>query len=332
MNLNDILRFEIFKNAKVIAGLKGLNNTVTGVNIIEALDISTWGRKGIVLLSSYFAFLDKDISLVQDFFKKAAELEISAIIFKKKRVISKVPNEIVKICNELSIPVIEVENDIKYEDIIINIITPLLNQNELLLKEYYQMHQEMTELLLSQLDLDSIILRLEKFIGNKITLVNNNSNSDKLRASKNSKYISQEQYETICKCNSTLNLKGQNIYDLHINIYNVENYSYSLIIRDILKEEINRKTLIIENTIRVLQTYILKNQNHRYQKFINENTYMQELFEGRLSKEEVKQYLLNKNIKNGPYMILSVKTDGKDPSNLISKIYDSFNQLTGDFC
>jgi len=69
MNINDVLKIESAIGAKLIAGHKGILNDVTGINVLEALDIENWGKSGEIILTSYFALQNLDDNELNLFFE-----------------------------------------------------------------------------------------------------------------------------------------------------------------------------------------------------------------------------------------------------------------------
>ncbi len=55
MNALDLLKIKPLTGAKLIAGQAGMENNISGVNVLEATDIENWGREGQVILTSLFA-------------------------------------------------------------------------------------------------------------------------------------------------------------------------------------------------------------------------------------------------------------------------------------
>lgn len=54
--VRDMLKAEIFGDAKLLGGSQGLDNEILGVTIIEAPDIVKFINGGEVLLTGFYAF------------------------------------------------------------------------------------------------------------------------------------------------------------------------------------------------------------------------------------------------------------------------------------
>ena len=55
MLVQDMLILPSFESARVIAGTNGLGNEVTSAMVLEATDIENWGKRGQLIISSFYA-------------------------------------------------------------------------------------------------------------------------------------------------------------------------------------------------------------------------------------------------------------------------------------
>lgn len=58
MNIANILKLKILKNAQLLAGEQGLNNKVLNPSIIDAPDGYKWFKEGDFILSTCFPFIE----------------------------------------------------------------------------------------------------------------------------------------------------------------------------------------------------------------------------------------------------------------------------------
>lgn len=129
MTIENILRDnKSFRGARVISGLSGIANEVLGIMVLEAADIEHWGRKGQLLLSSFYALQTLDEEHARRFFETSALIGISGIVLKLGRLISDIPAFMIDYCEQYSIPLITIPQETRYEDVILSITAPLLKQ------------------------------------------------------------------------------------------------------------------------------------------------------------------------------------------------------------
>lgn len=56
ISIGEILRLDIMDDCKLVAGFKGIRNTVSNVNIMAGLDIIGWIQEGEFLLTTAYSF------------------------------------------------------------------------------------------------------------------------------------------------------------------------------------------------------------------------------------------------------------------------------------
>ncbi|MCD8221382.1 MAG: PucR family transcriptional regulator [Clostridiales bacterium] len=129
MTIKNILENnDIFSDATLLAGQKGTDKEVTSVMVLEAADIENWGREGQLLLTSFFALQALDVEKSREFLVKCRDLGISGLAVKMGRLINDIPSFFVDYCNYYAIPLITLPQDIRYEQIIISILEPIITQ------------------------------------------------------------------------------------------------------------------------------------------------------------------------------------------------------------
>ena len=178
MNIKDILKMQSLYGTKLIAGKNGILNEIHGVNVLEATDIANWGRPGEVILTSFFALHNLNDHELDVFFEKLHNIGISAVIIKIDRLVTHIPNKIIGLCDNYSIPLIQISKDVKYESIILDILGPIIHKNMNLLNKYYEVHSELTSLAMKMPSMDEILYEFKKMILRDVSLINSTKGTE----------------------------------------------------------------------------------------------------------------------------------------------------------
>jgi DNA-binding PucR family transcriptional regulator len=116
----DILSLPAFKTSTVAAGVPGLNRIISWLYIAECLDNPLqsvdWIDGGELVYITGAALKRNKIKLI-DFISKINDKNASGLLVNIGEFFSKIPEEALKIANELSLPIIEVPWNIKLLDI-----------------------------------------------------------------------------------------------------------------------------------------------------------------------------------------------------------------------
>lgn len=173
VSVNEALSLEIFKNAKVVAGHKGLDNKISFVDVIEVPDFANWIKKNTLLLTTAFATQkneDKFIELVNT----VVETGAAALGIKVGRFIDAIPEKVLIIANQLNFPIIVLPLEVAYSDIINSIFTSILNKQTTLLRLGDELHQHLNKMLLVGGGLNAVVDTLRQVINKPIFIENHN--------------------------------------------------------------------------------------------------------------------------------------------------------------
>lgn len=120
VKISDLLSLDLLKNAKIIAGKNGLNNEIKRVTFNDCpldLDVSSnIIRSGDLYINSFYIVKDNKEQLI-NFFKYYIENK-SAGIFILDEFFKEFPQEVISLANTHNYPIILIDNDTPYAEII----------------------------------------------------------------------------------------------------------------------------------------------------------------------------------------------------------------------
>lgn len=338
MNIKDMLKIKSLEDANLIAGKNGILNEITGVNVLEAIDIENWGRSGEVILTSFFALQNLSDPELDLFFEKLHTIGISAIIIKTDRLVSQIPDKIIELCDEHFIPLLQIGKGVKYESIILEILGPIINENVTLLNKYYEVHSELTRLALKMPSLLEILYEFKKMILHDVSLINP---AKGIEISTNPELCDV----TIMSTSEVSNEKYMHFrYERKEAVYNGTNPKtvgkqirvripylgfddYELIIHELPDPVSSEDFMVIENGVKFLQMELLKKYVVSQNLFQQKNSIISDLLNDRLyEKKDIDEVLESLKISSHEYyQIIIIKLyprdENKNPDqNLILQI------------
>jgi len=172
LKVADLLQLATLKKARLVCGEGGINNLISGINIIEAPDIADWVQGGDVLLTNLYS-ADK-LRPLDKFIEKMAQKKLSALIIKVGLFVKEIPSEIIESAKRYDLPVIEIPKDVLYRDIALSISEHLLNEKINILERFKEINDYFINISLENHDFYRIISSLESFIGNPVVLYDKN--------------------------------------------------------------------------------------------------------------------------------------------------------------
>lgn len=157
LTVRSALSLAAFADARVVAGGAGLDRVISNAMVMEAADIERWGRKGIFLVTSFFALEPLSSDERSSFLHRLIETEPSGIAFKPGRLLSEAPEDIVTCCMAADIPLIRLSAATKYETVLGDVMGSALDTNLMLLNRFFNLHHRTMKLALGQPSLYMIL-------------------------------------------------------------------------------------------------------------------------------------------------------------------------------
>lgn len=165
LTARSVLDLASFEGAEVIAGEGGLGRTISNAMVMEAADIERWGRRGIFLVTSFFALEPLSLEERTRFLQRLVAVEPAGIAFKPGRLYAEAPGDVVACCDRADIPLIQLATETKYESILADVMGSALDTNLMLLNRFFSIHQQTMKLALEQPSIHVILDQAKKSIG-----------------------------------------------------------------------------------------------------------------------------------------------------------------------
>lgn len=169
ITLREMLSINIFKDAKILAGEKGLLNRVTKVNVMEVPDIEDWVTKGEFLLTTAYSIKD-DINQLEDLIKRLKDKGLAGLGIKTKRYVDKIPKNVIDIANKIGFPIIEIPINISHTDIITPVLTEIVNSQTNKLIQIDNFHRRLIDVMLNGGGLTEIAKAIHESIDNTVAI------------------------------------------------------------------------------------------------------------------------------------------------------------------
>jgi purine catabolism regulator len=134
ITIRDLLKLGILKDAKNLSGSAGMDRKITKVNVMEVPDILDWVQPGEFLLTTAYSIKD-DIIKLKELIPELNKRGLAGLGIKTKRYIKEIPEIVLKTARDLDFPLIEIPYDVSYADIIMPVLTDIVNSQTTILKQ-----------------------------------------------------------------------------------------------------------------------------------------------------------------------------------------------------
>lgn len=168
----DALQLECLKDTKVLAGDEGLNNEIRFVNVMEVPDVANWIHEYELLLTTAYPF--ERINKLEEFMISLWEKKVSALAIKTNRYIEKIPPEILKLGDELNIPILELPLNSKFDLIIRDVLKEIDNTDYRAIKKSEEIYKKFTDIILSGGDINDVAKVLAELTYTNVKILDEN--------------------------------------------------------------------------------------------------------------------------------------------------------------
>lgn len=172
ITVKSLLREGPLKTSEVVAGAQDLDKCVKGVTIMEAPDIVDWLAGGEMILTSLYSTQEEKVNY-REFVEKLAVKGVSALVIKVRRFVDRIPQEILDTADEVGLPIIELEGNVRFVDVLYPVMEMLFNRQVIELKYYKEMQERFTSLALKGEGLDKITATLAELVENPVSIFDN---------------------------------------------------------------------------------------------------------------------------------------------------------------
>ncbi|MBB6216898.1 purine catabolism regulator [Anaerosolibacter carboniphilus] len=169
ITVKEMLDLEVLKGSKVLAGHDGLEGKITKMNVMEVPDIIDWVTTGEFLLTTAYSIKD-DIEILKNLIPQLKERNLAGLGIKMRRYVEKLPDEIIQIADALNFPIIEIPLHIAYTDIMMPVLTEIINKQTNTLIKIDEVHNKLMHVMLRGGGINEIARTIGQSIGNSLII------------------------------------------------------------------------------------------------------------------------------------------------------------------
>ena len=128
LNVASVLALEALRGAAVLAGRRGLDRRVGGVNIIEVPDVARWLNGREFLLTSAYLWRD-ELGVMRDLLAELEALGVAALAYKPSVHVPQLPDSVLTYADELAFPIVELPKDLAYREVFESVYMLMFGQH-----------------------------------------------------------------------------------------------------------------------------------------------------------------------------------------------------------
>lgn len=170
ISLEDMLKLDVMGKSKLIAGFKGIRNTVSRINVVADPDIFDWVQEGEFLLTTAYSFKKDDVESMKEFIEKASQKKLAGIGIKILPYLDSLPQEVIDYADELNFPIVDIHYSIPLSDIMMEVSKTIFNKHVSLLERIERVHEQFMEVMLEGKSIREVLEIVSQNIRNPAVL------------------------------------------------------------------------------------------------------------------------------------------------------------------
>ncbi len=168
--VNDALKVGPLRFARVLAGTNGLNRSLSYVNVMEVPDILKWVKRDELLLTTLYPMRDMTIS-PGELVRELSQRNLAGIAVKIGRYVDTVPDEMIEAAEHEHLPLLELQPDVSFNDIMNSLLAEILNTQAHRLSHSQEVHQRFTDIVLAGGGLNEIAENLAALVQSPVLII-----------------------------------------------------------------------------------------------------------------------------------------------------------------
>ena len=169
ITVREALQIGGLASCKLVAGNSGIDKEIRYITVMEVPDVIRWLKGNDLLLTSFYPIKD-DADAIASLVEQLHEVNSSALAVKTKRYIDNIPQAIIEAGDRLGVPIIEIDNELSYLDIMTPLMEVMLTRRGSETESDDALLQWLTELAMGGKGLPALIDALGQATGNKVTI------------------------------------------------------------------------------------------------------------------------------------------------------------------
>jgi PucR family transcriptional regulator, purine catabolism regulatory protein len=165
--VREAMRFHPFTSAKLVAGANGLDRAIEWVRAMETPEVQP--RAGDLIFTTGFPIKDNPEGQIK-LIAKIAESEGAGLVVRPHPYMRKLPPEMLREADRLSVPLFTVAEDIQMVDLMAPLLERIINAEHWRLKRSMDIHRRFTELVLDGKGVKEICATLAELLESAVVI------------------------------------------------------------------------------------------------------------------------------------------------------------------
>lgn len=148
ITVEDMLNLEVMGKSRLIAGFKGIRNTVSRVNVMADPDITDWVQEGEFLLTTAYSFKKDNLEEQKMLIEECSKKKLAGMGIKIHPYLDSLSDEVINLADILDFPLVDIHYSIPLSDIMSATLKEIFNKQASLLERMEKVHEQLMNTML----------------------------------------------------------------------------------------------------------------------------------------------------------------------------------------
>lgn len=164
LSVREICEFDLFAEARVLAGAVGLDRRVQRLNVMTVPDITRWTKAHELLLTTGYPLPDSSEALIE-LLTDLNSRGVAAVGVKYGNYGPGLMPEVLAAADELALPIIDIPEHVAFDDVLSVVLSDITNRQAAALAHAQEIHEALLRIVLDGGCLDDIVRELSGVLG-----------------------------------------------------------------------------------------------------------------------------------------------------------------------
>lgn len=165
-----LLANEQLQQARLVAGVRGMGNPISGINMMDNPQSFEWLMPGDLVLTTGFVFKD-DSQFQRKVIKELAEANCAALALKPRKYFGEVPREMIETAEIYGLPIVEIPAGLSLAQFSNIVNKEIFRIQDSLVQKTLYIHEKLTDISLAGGGIEEILKELAFVIKNPVLLL-----------------------------------------------------------------------------------------------------------------------------------------------------------------
>lgn len=185
LTVKQALETTLLQSATLLAGKKGLSKGIEWVNVNEIIDEFGFFKKGEFFITTGFNLQDADLLFIEKMAKRLKSSGVAAIAIQKGYYVETIPEELIKLCDTLHLPLIELPKTLSFSVLMRDIFQEILAARIKELEHSKKINEKLTALVFKGKGLSEVAALLSALLNAAVEIGDEKENVVALSGQKN---------------------------------------------------------------------------------------------------------------------------------------------------